>query len=96
MCVCVLVCECVCVCWFQPPSTTASCPRTCARMQCTDSKPQHDQEEGGTAATIDKAKEQLGYKPHTSLDIGVAEFVDWYKKEKERANISELSPIRLK
>ena len=27
-------------------------------MQCTDSKPQHDQEEGGTAATIDKAKEQ--------------------------------------
>ncbi len=59
-------------------------------------KPMQKGDVPNTFANIDKAKEQLGYKPHTSLDIGVAEFVDWYKKEKERANISELSPIRLK
>lgn len=59
-------------------------------------KPMQKGDVPNTFANIDKAREVLGYSPHTSLDIGVKEFVDWYIKEKETAIASEPSPIRLK
>ena len=32
-----------------------------------------------TWADISKAKELLGYSPHTPIDQGLAKFVEWYK-----------------
>lgn len=46
-----------------------------------NSKPMQKGDVPNTFANIDKAKKLLSYEPKTSLDVGVREFVDWYKKE---------------
>ena len=50
-----------------------------------------------TFANIDKARRLIGYEPGTSLDKGVAEFVEWYiasKKSKKASSKIETAPVK--
>lgn len=35
-----------------------------------------------TFADISKSKDLLNYEPHTKIDVGIAKFVDWFKKNR--------------
>lgn len=46
-----------------------------------------------TFANIDKARRLIGYEPRTSLDKGVAEFVEWYVANKQSGKI-QTAPVK--
>ena len=40
-----------------------------------------------TFADVKKANEKLGYKPSTSIDIGIPKFISWYRENKDLAEL---------
>ncbi len=52
----------------------------CGRKAKTTMLPMQDGDVHKTFADIDAIRDNLGYAPTTSVDVGVPKFVDWYKR----------------
>ena len=48
-----------------------------------DRQPQQPGDVQRTYASVDKARALLGYDPTTSMEVGIRQFVNWFKDQKQ-------------
>ncbi len=53
--------------------------QTCGRKAIRDYQPMQPGDVPATYADIDAIRQDLGYQPTTSIDVGVPRFVEWYR-----------------
>ena len=53
--------------------------RATGKKAITDIKPKQSGDVSATFADISEAKEVFGFKPETTIEDGVGEFVRWFK-----------------